>query len=77
MYLLFQTVERYFRERTFNDIKREWKSSHLPHEALVYPPNMYFPATRTIVTVGPLPSHNEWNVVDAQPSTDASQQRFQ
>ena len=38
---------------------------------------MYFP-TRIIVTVGPLLSHNEWIVSAAdQPSTDASQQRFQ
>ena len=37
---------------------------------------MYFP-TRTIVTVGPLLSHNEWKVWADQPSTDASQQRFQ
>ena len=37
---------------------------------------MYFP-TRIIVTVGPLLSHNEWKVSADQPSTDASQQRFQ
>jgi len=45
------------------------------HDAFVYPPKMYFP-TRIIVTVGPLSSQNEWKVVLAQPSTDASQQRF-
>ena len=49
---------------------------HLPHDVLVYPPKMYF-STRIMVTVGPLLSHFEWNVVLAQPSTDACQQRFQ
>ena len=48
----------------------------LPHEILAYPPKIYFP-TLIIVTVGPLPSHREWNVAAAQPSTDARQQRFQ
>ena len=38
--------------------------------------NIYFPAL-IIVTVGPLPSHHEWNVLAAQPSTDARQQCFQ
>ena len=33
------------------------KLDHLPHETLVYPPNMYFPPTLIIVTVGPLLSH--------------------
>ena len=47
-----------------------------PHDLLVYPPKIYFP-TLIIVTVGPLPSHREWNVLAAQPSTDAHQQRFQ
>ena len=46
------------------------------HETLVYPPKIYFP-TFTIVTVGPLPSQREWNVLAAQPSTDARQQRIQ
>ena len=46
------------------------------HETLVYPPKIYFP-TLTIVTVGPLPSQREWNVIPAQPSTDARQQRIQ
>ena len=49
---------------------------HLPQDLLVYPPKMYLP-TLIIVTVGPLPSHREWNVLAAQPSTDARQQRFQ
>ena len=49
---------------------------YLPHETLVYPPKIYFP-TFTIVTVGPLPSQREWNVLAAQPSTDARQQRIQ
>ena len=49
---------------------------YLPHETLVYPPKIYFP-TLTIVTVGPLPSQREWNVLAAQPSTDARQQRIQ
>ena len=51
-------------------------NAHLPHEILVYPPKIYLP-TLIIVTVGPLPSHREWNVLAAQPSTDARQQRFQ
>ena len=51
-------------------------NAHLPHEILVYPPKIYLP-TLIIVTVGPLPSHREWNVLPAQPSTDARQQRFQ
>ena len=50
--------------------------SHDVQDALVYPPKMYF-STRIIVTVGPLWSHNEWKVDEAQPFTDASQQRFQ
>ena len=50
---------------------------YLPyHETLVYPPKIYFP-TLTIVTVGPLPSQREWNVLAVQPSTDARQQRLQ
>ena len=52
------------------------KLDHLPHERLVYPPNMYFPPTLIIVTVGPLLSHPLWKVLAAQPSTDARQQRF-
>ena len=51
------------------------KLDHLPHESLVYPPNMYFP-TLMIVTVGPLLSHPLWKVLADQPSTDAHQQRF-
>ena len=51
-------------------------NAHLPHEILVYPPKIYLP-TLIIVTVGPLLSHREWNVLAAQPSTDARQQRFQ
>ena len=51
-------------------------NNNLPHKKLVYPPKIYFP-TLIIVTVGPLPSHREWNVLAAQPSTDACQQRFQ
>ena len=51
-------------------------NGHLPHEILVYPPKIYLP-TLIIVTVGPLLSHREWNVLAAQPSTDARQQRFQ
>ena len=51
-------------------------NAHLPHEILVHPPKIYRP-TLIIVTVGPLPSHREWNVLAAQPSTDARQQRFQ
>ena len=51
-------------------------NAHLPHGILVYPPKIYLP-TLIIVTVGPLPSHREWNVLAAQPSTDARQQRFQ
>ena len=50
-------------------------SVDLPHEMLVYPPKMYLP-TLIIVTVGPLPSHREWNILAALPSTDARQQRF-
>ena len=50
-------------------------NTHLPQDLLVYPPKMYLP-TLIIVTVGPLPSHREWNVLAAQPSTDARQQRF-
>ena len=42
----------------------------------MYPPKIYLP-TLIIVTVGPLLSHREWNVLAAQPSTDARQQRFQ
>ena len=42
----------------------------------MYPPKIYFP-TLIIVTVGPLPSHREWNVLAAQPSTDARQHSFQ
>ena len=49
---------------------------YLPHETLAYPPKIYLP-TLIIVTVGPLPSHREWNVLAAQPSTDARQQRLQ
>ena len=49
---------------------------NVPHGKLVYPPKIYLP-TLIIVTVGPLPSHREWNVLEAQPSTDARQQRFQ
>ena len=49
---------------------------HLLYDKLVYPPKINFP-TRTMFTVGPLLSHNEWKVVLAQPSTDARQQRFQ
>ena len=49
---------------------------NVPHDKLVYPPKIYLP-TLIIVTVGPLPSHREWNVLEAQPSTDARQQRFQ
>ena len=52
------------------------KSIHLPQETLVYPPNMYFPPTLIIVTVGPLWSHRLWKVLAAQPSTDARQQRL-
>ena len=52
------------------------KLDHLPHERLVYPPNMYVPPTLIIVTVGPLLSHLLWKVLEAQPSTDARQQRF-
>jgi len=48
----------------------------LPHETLVYPPKIYFP-TLIIVTVGPLLWHREWNVLAAQPSTDARQQTLQ
>ena len=33
------------------------KLHHLPHERLVYPPNMYSPPTLMIVTVGPLLLH--------------------
>ena len=51
-------------------------NAHLRQDLLVYPPKMYLP-TLIIVTVGPLPSHWEWNVLAAQPSTDARQQRFQ
>ena len=51
-------------------------NAYSPHDLLVYPPKIYFP-TLIIVTVGPLPSHREWNVLAAQPSTDARQQRFQ
>ena len=51
-------------------------NAHLPHEILAYPPKIYLP-TLIIVTVGPLLSHREWNVLAAQPSTDARQQRFQ
>ena len=51
-------------------------NAHLPHEILVYPPKIYL-STLIIVTVGPLLSHREWNVLAAQPSTDARQQRFQ
>ena len=51
-------------------------NAHLPHEILVYPPKTYLP-TLIIVTVEPLLSHREWNVLAAQPSTDARQQRFQ
>ena len=51
-------------------------NAHLPQDLLVYPPKMYL-STLIIVTVGPLPSHWEWNVLAAQPSTDARQQRFQ
>ena len=51
-------------------------NNNLPLERLVYPPKIYFP-TLIIVTVRPLPSHREWNVLPAQPSTDARQQRFQ
>ena len=36
---------------------------------------IYLP-TLIIVTAGPLPSHREKNVLEAQPSTDARQQRF-
>ena len=50
-------------------------NAYLPHDRLVYPPKIYLP-TLTIVTVGPLPSHREWNVLAPQPSTDARQQRF-
>ena len=49
---------------------------NVPHDKLVYPPKIYLPAL-IIVTVGPLPSHREWNVLEAQPSTNARQQRFQ
>ncbi len=49
---------------------------YLPHEALVYPPKMYFP-TRIMLTVGPLLLHCPWKVDAAHPSTDALQQRFQ
>ena len=52
------------------------KSFHLPQETLAYPPNMYFPPTLIIVTVGPLLSHRLWKVLAAQPSTDARQQRL-
>ena len=51
-------------------------NAHLRQDLLVYPPKMYLP-TLINVTVGPLPSHWEWNVLPAQPSTDARQQRFQ
>ena len=51
-------------------------NAHLLQDLLVYPPKIYLP-TLIIVTVGPLPSHREWNVLAAQPSTDARQQRFQ
>ena len=51
-------------------------NAHLPHEILAYPPKIYLP-TLIIVTVGPLLSHREWNVLAAQPFTDARQQRFQ
>ena len=51
-------------------------NAHLPHDTLVYPPKIYLP-TLIIITVGPLPSHREWNVLPPQPSTDARQQRFQ
>ena len=49
---------------------------YLPQDKLVYPSKIYLP-TLIIVTVGPLPSHREWNVLEAQPSTDARQQRFE
>ena len=49
---------------------------NVPHGKLVYPPKIYLP-TLIIVTVGPFPSHREWNVLEAQSSTDARQQRFQ
>ena len=52
------------------------KLHHLPHERLVYPPNMYSPPTLMIVTVGPLLLHPLWKVLAAQPSTDARQHRF-
>ena len=48
----------------------------VPHDKLVYPPKIYL-TTLIIVTVGPLSSHREWNVLEALPSTDARQQRFQ
>ena len=52
-------------------------NAHLRQDLLVYPPKIL--PTLIIVTVGPLPSHWEWNVLPAQPSTDArqQQQRFQ
>ena len=49
---------------------------NVPHGKMVYPPKIYLP-TLIIVTLGPSPSHREWNVLEAQPSTDAGQQRFQ
>ena len=49
---------------------------NVPQGKLVYPPKIYLP-TLLIVKVGPLPSHREWNVLEAQPSTDARQQRFE
>ena len=49
---------------------------NVPHGKLVYPPKICLP-TLIIVTVGPFPSHREWNVLEAQSSTDARQQRFQ
>ena len=48
---------------------------NVPHGKLVYPPKICLP-TLIIVTVGPFPSHREWNVLEAQSSTDARQQRF-
>ena len=57
-------------------VTRPGSLAHLLHDTLVYPPKMYLP-TLIIVTVGPLSSHREWNVLAAQPSTDARQQRFQ
>lgn len=57
-------------------LRRLASLAYLPHDKLVYPPKIYLP-TFIIVTVGPLPSHREWKVLGAQPSTDARQQRFQ